>query len=186
MFWVAVTLECVIATVLLAALTRIITSWLFAFPLLLFEESAPHQALRISAKITAGHRKRLVLWIAGWAVSITAISAIGTGLVGLLGRALLQSTKSLSLLVFLVGVVLLMWTVVNFVVTLLSSTTFSVLLVNLYRTLVGENFCPPPHFEIPSSTGAVKLFNLSRRDLLRLSVTAVIAAGVVGVVPQRA
>ena len=101
-FWVAVTLECVIATVLLAALTRIITSWLFAFPLLLFEESAPHQALRISAKITAGHRKRLVLWIAGWAVSITAISAIGTGLVGLLGRALLQSTKSLSLLVFLV------------------------------------------------------------------------------------
>ncbi len=179
-FWVAVTLVCVIATVLLAALTRFITGWLFAFPLLLFEESAPHQTLRISAEIVAGHRKRLVLWIAAWAVSITALSAVGTGIVGVLGRALLKSTTSLSLLVFLVGAVLLMWTVVNFVVTLLSSTTFSVLLVNLYRTLVRENICPPPHFEIASSTGAVKLFNLSRRALIGFAATAVIAAGVVG------
>jgi len=181
-FWCAAGLGALIATALLAVLVRYVTSWFFAFPVLLFRQSDPHQTLRISAELAAGHRTKLGLWIAGWAVSTLALSTVGTGTVGLFGRLILQSTKSLPLLVFLVGLVLLIWTMVNIVITLLSSTTFSILLVNLYRTLVHENGCPVPRYEIADSAEARAPLNLSRRGFFGLAATAVIGAAFVGVV----
>ena len=67
-FKAALAIGAILAAALTALLLRLFTSWLFALPLILFEDVRPREALRQSAARAHGHRRTLLCWIAGWAL----------------------------------------------------------------------------------------------------------------------
>jgi len=181
-FWIAGALLGGIFSALVAAIGYLLSCWAFALPLLLFENVAPHEALRISRERTAGHRLAVALWVAGWFVATAILAAVGTGAVGLVGRLVVPlATGSLTTLVMTVGAMLVLWGGVNFAVTLLTTTAFSVLLVSLYRNLGrrgGPELTPLVAVDSPA-TGAV--FRLRRRTVLAGTAVAVLLAAIMGV-----
>lgn len=126
----------ILAASLTALLLRLLSSWLFALPLILFEDVEPRDALRQSAARAHGHRRRLLCWIAGWALGFALLSALATSIVGLVGRVLIPDvTSSLHSVVLAVGVIMLLWAMVSLAVNLLGTTTFAAILFSLYRNL---------------------------------------------------
>ncbi|QDU55600.1 glycerophosphodiester phosphodiesterase [Aeoliella mucimassa] len=130
----AVALAAICLTGMTVLLLRLACNWFLALPLVLFENIAPQQALQVSRERVAGHRRKLLFWIVAWLIATFALGGIASGLVGLLGRAITpDSSASLRLLAFTVGITLLLWTVVNLAVNLLSTISFSSLLYSFYH-----------------------------------------------------
>lgn len=139
-FWIAAGLGGGIGSVLVLALLRVLLPAVYALPLLLFEGTEPKETLRTSRERTTGHLRFLALWIVGWFGVMVILSAIGSGLVGLAGSVVLPIiSHSLWIAVIGVGLLLVLWSLVNLGVTLLGASTFAVLLVNLYRDVAGED-----------------------------------------------
>ena len=165
-FWVAVVIGGVVVAALVAVLLRLFTGWFFALPLVLFENVSPADALELSKQRAHGHRRTLLFWIVGWWGAMAVLSALATGIVGLLGRCVVpDSASSLRLLAATIGITLLLWTIVNLAINLLSTTTFAAMLFNLYRKLGGgERGCGA--LEIASSEEGKSGPALNRRRLI--------------------
>lgn len=138
-FLVAAGIGGVIVVTLLAVLLRLFTGWFFALPLVLFENVSPSSALGISRERANDHRRKLLLWIVGWAGASMVLSALATAAVVAFGRLLVpRATGSLGLLVLAIGVTIILWAGVSLAVNLLSTTTFAAILFNLYRQFGSE------------------------------------------------
>lgn len=182
-FWAAgALLGCVLgalAVVLLGLVARLI----FALPLLLFENIAPRDALRTSRQRSAGHSTRIVLWIVGWLLATTVLSATATGVVGLVGRLVVPlTTFSLKLLTATLGTVLLTWGIAHLVVTLITATTFAVLLANLYRKLGDPSDVGQVRLALPASAMKGTKFRLTRWRVLAGGVAAIVVSAAVGMI----
>jgi glycerophosphoryl diester phosphodiesterase len=185
-FRVAVGIGAVMAAALVVLLLRLFSSWFFALPLVLFEEVTPREALKVSAARAHGHRRTLIGWIIGWALVMAVLSALATGAVGLVGRLLTpESTESLHLLAVTIGVTLLLWSVVNLAVNLLSTTTFAAILFNLYRGLGRDNVAGTLPADSMADIADAKGFQITRKRLLAVGIIGiVIAVGVGGLALQ--
>lgn len=182
-FWVAAVLIGCVLSAMVVVLALMLVRWVFALPLLLFEDVATGAALRTSGRRTSGHRRTIMIWMVGWLVATMIASALATGAVGLVGRFIVPlATGSLTLLIATVGAMLLLLGAVNVILTLLNATTFSVLLVGLYRKLGGGGGARMPQLATEESIGTGAGFLLSRRTLLIESPIAVLLAALVGVV----
>ena len=180
-FWVAAGLAGTIGAVLVAVLLRVLLPAIYALPLLLFEGTEPKVTLRTSRQRTAGHLKSIAIWIVGWLVATTALSTIGSGLVGLLGNAVLPLVSgSVLLAIVAVGLMLILWGLVNLGVTLLGATTFAVLLANLYRDVAGQDRPPLQPVNQVKTEGSF-LLRLSRKTWLLAFGGALIVSAAVGV-----
>jgi glycerophosphoryl diester phosphodiesterase len=182
-FKVAVGIGVIIVSVLVVCLVRLFTSWFFALPLVLFEGAHPRDVLQRSAARARGHRRTLLCWIVGWALATAVLSMAGTVLVGVVGRAITpESSDSLRLLAFTVGVSLLFWAVVNLAVNLLSTAIFASILVTLYRELGrgGVDGAVPADFG--AGTSYERRFRMTPKRLLAGGIIGVILAIGVGVV----
>lgn len=167
-FWIAAGLGGAIGTVLVVALLRVLLPAVYALPLLLFEGTEPKQTLRTSRDRTTGHLRFLALWIVGWFAAMAVLSTVGSSLVGLAGSLVLPMiSHSLWIAIIGVGLLLILWSLVNLGVTLLGASTFAVLLVNLYRDVVGED---------RPALQPVTQVQTERSLLLRFSRTALLLA----------
>ena len=181
-FLVASALGGAIAAALVAALLRLTTSWFFALPLVLFEGVGSARALQVSRERATGHRRTLLLWIAGWVLVSTVISALATGLVILLGRLFVPfATNSLGLLAVAVGTTLVLWAGANLITNLLSTTVFAAMLFNLYRQLGNPGSIDPPRLNIVEETKDETGFLWTRPRLLGIAATGTILAIAIGV-----
>jgi glycerophosphoryl diester phosphodiesterase len=84
-----------------------------------------------------------------------------------------------------VGAVLVLWSGVNFVVTLLTATTFSVLLVNLYRKLGSRGSTELPRLVAEDSPRPRGALRLTRRTVLVAGTAAVVLAALTGIATVR-
>jgi glycerophosphoryl diester phosphodiesterase len=159
---------------LTALLLRFFTSWFFALPLVLFEDVQPRDALRLSTRRVQGHRLEVLLWIVGWFLATTLISAGMTAVVALIGRWIVPGpTGSLQVLALTVGVFLLLWTLTGLAVNLFSTTTFAVMLFRLYRQLG----CDDDRDQAPLALQEAA----SSRSELRVTRTRLLAGGAIGI-----
>ena len=184
-FWIAVALAGCIGTVLVVALLRVLLPAIYALPLLLFEGTEPKKTLATSRERTTGRLRFLAMWIVVWAVAFAALSVVGSSLVGLLGSLVLPAfSHSIWLALVGVGLLLILWSVVNLAVTLLGASTFAVLLVNLYRQMAGTDR-PALPCAGQTETGSFSLLGWSRLSVVLLSGGALVVAAVVGILALR-
>jgi glycerophosphoryl diester phosphodiesterase len=179
-FWIAAGLGGGIGAVLVLALLRVLLPAVYALPLLLFEGRESKETLRTSRDRTTGHLRFLALWILGWFAAMAALSTIGSSLVGLAGSFVLPMiSHSLWIAVIGVGLLLILWSLVNLGVTLLGASTFAVLLVNLYRDVAGEDR-PVLEPATQVSTEGSSVMRFSRRTLLLGFGGALVMSALVG------
>ena len=159
---------------LAAILLRLFTGWLFAIPLVLFEGVRPSEALRCSGQRTLGHRRTILCWIVGWLLATTVLTSIATSIVVAVGHLLVPDvTSSLRLLVVAVGITLLLWSIANLAVNLLSTTTFAVVLFDLYQRLGSSGLAD-------KSMGAA--IDSVDRAGFRITLVRLVGAAIAGVV----
>lgn len=165
--FVALGIGAIIALMMVAVLLRLFTAWAFALPMVLFENVKPGDALRLSRERATGQRRKLLLWILGWSVATVVISTAATSVIIWVGRFFVPlATGSLQFLVLAIGACVVVCSVVNLVVSLLSTTTFATLCFNLYR-----HFCRCGDFDaapmgMADSTEDNPGFQLTRTRLL--------------------
>lgn len=182
-FWTAAAIIGCLACVLVVVLVRLLAGWIFALPLLLFENVASAAALRTSRRRFAQHDRTILFWVVGWFLATSLVSAVAVGAVGIVGRLIVPlTTFSLPLLVATVGGVFVLWGLVNIIVTMVSATTFAVLLVVLYRRLGSEREIDLASLVPLQPQDYDFKFPLRRRYVLVVGVAAIAAAAVVGIV----
>jgi glycerophosphoryl diester phosphodiesterase len=181
-FWAAVSVAGVIVVSLLALLLRLHSGWFFALPLVLFEGVSPRRALRVSRERAAGHRRTVVLWILGWFLATTALSALVTaGVVWVGSQVVPRSASSLRLLTLVIGASLLLWSAIHLALNLLGTTTFAGVHFHLYRRFGSAGPVDPARLNLVGAAGEDAGFGLTRKRLLAGAVGGVVVAVAVGV-----
>jgi len=185
-FQIALGLGGVLVAGLAAVLLRLVTSWFFALPLLLFEHATPAKVLRESRQRATGHRCTLLLCLLGWFLATIVLSTLATSAVVFVGRLIVPGTTgSLGILVIAIGVTLIFWAVVNLVVNLLGATTFAAMLFGLYRHVGGGKDVDVASVDTVDVRQNAFGFALTRKRLLGAGVAGVVFAAAVGVVAVR-
>jgi len=182
-FIVAVSIGAVLGIFLTLLLLRFVASWILALPLVLFEKVPASKALHESSRRTAGSRSRIVFLFSIWVVAGLLASASATSLVIGLGRLIIpDTTSSLSLLVITLGIFLLIWTIVNLLIQMASSSLFAALWLNLYRE-IGCNGKPLDFPNTDSATSPAPRFGIqiTGRRLLAGSLLGLVAATFIGI-----
>ncbi|MBN2292313.1 MAG: glycerophosphodiester phosphodiesterase [Pirellulales bacterium] len=180
-FWVALTLAGITTLALLTVMLRLATGWLFALPLVLFENVSSVNALRTSSDRSRGHRLTLLFWIAAWGIATVVFSALASSIVLLVGRLLVPGAMgSLWLLVTAIGISLIIWSIVNLAVNLLASTTFATMLMNLYRELGSRENFDPSKLNFSEGGNRVARLRLTTPRLIAISIVATAVAVTAG------
>ena len=143
-FWVAVILAAAILATLVWLAIRTIARWSLAFPLLLFEGVPARGAIREAADRSRGHRARIVLLLAAWAVIALLISTISAVVIRLLARNLAPQLagSAFALIAFLAGLAIL-WAVVALVAGAINFSLFALLLVRIWMGAEPANAIDP-------------------------------------------
>ncbi len=135
-FWTAAAIMGGLALGLAALLLPRLAAWTYALPILLFEDVGPRAALRESASRARGHRWTLGLVFAGWLAAISLAGAVALGVVTAVGRWMVPRMEaSVAVLVVALGALVIVWFVVNLLITFLQVSSFAVLVVRLYEAL---------------------------------------------------
>jgi glycerophosphoryl diester phosphodiesterase len=171
----------VLLVVMAVLIIRRLLSWVFALPLLLFENAGPVRSLTTSVERTAGHKRVVGTTLIAWGVAATLLSAVPLAMIGTIGRwTVPKFAGSMFMLVIVMGAFLLLWGLLNLVVTLINAAMFALLTVRLY-----DGFGSSPDARLPSDAisegmatrGRVRF---SRKRVLVSLGAATILAGVVG------
>jgi glycerophosphoryl diester phosphodiesterase len=180
-FWLAVGIAVVTVAILAAVLLRMVSGWLYAVPLLLFEGVAPSQALAESSRRTAGHRWWIARWIVAWALFAAILSAVVTGPIGFLGRLLLPwFAESLTFLVPMLGLVTVLLSLANLAVNVVVTVAFGLLLVSLYRRKGDRGAAKFPISAADFEAGKRARLRFTKGRVVGAAVVAVAVAALVG------
>ncbi len=174
-FWIAVGIGGTLVIALAAIIIRMVAGWFFALPLVLFENASPKHALTESHNRSVGHRRTLVTWVAGWFVMTVLISSIASGTVTWIATLLIPSLSgTVATLILAVGIAIIFLALVNLLVSLLFTITFSVLVAHAYRTL-GK----PQNFD--ASKLKIVLSDVDQQGGLKITKTRLAVAGIIAV-----
>ena len=180
-FWLALGIAVLVVGVLLALLLRMVSGWLYAVPLLLFEGLAPSQVLAESSRRTAGHRWWIARWILAWVLFRLILSAIVTGPIGFLGRLLVpRFAENLTLLVPVLGSLTLLLGLANLTVSVLTTVMFGLLLVRLYRQRGDRGEASLPLTVADLEVGKKARLRLSKGRIVGGALVATVVGALVG------
>ena len=186
-FWTAGVLIALILLAMACVLLWFVIGWVLALPIVLFEKVTPADVLRVSRQRASGHRRTIAKWVVCWALANLAFGTLTTALVGVIGRLIVPTASdSLRLLVFTVGVVLVVWSVVVLINALVGATTFATMLANVYRTVADSEFATK--FDTPNGESAdtpLLPFKLTRKRLIYAASISACIASAVGFVTLR-
>ena len=166
--------------VMAALIIRRLLSWAFALPLMLFEGADPARSLTTSVERAKGHKRVVATVLVAWGVAATLLSAVPLMVVGTVGRwTVPRFSGSMVMLVIVMGGFLLLWGLLNLIVTLVNAAMFALLTVRLY-----DSFGSSPDAQLSSAVVTEKLAaghhrrTSVRRALAALSVAAVLAGAI--------
>jgi len=149
-------------------------SWVFCLPFLLINGLPPAQAMDTSRKAVNGKRLKIGAWLLSWLVFSLFVSALLTGLIGLIGTSLIPlAVDSFGILLIVLSVIALLSAVVNFVLTLFTNSILSLLILRLFQDLELDHAT-----QAAPGEGDPRRFHryLSWRKLAWASVAAVLLA----------
>jgi len=175
-FYQALIIAGLIAAVMAWLLLRLFISWVFALPFLLLNGLSPTQALAASRRAVKGHRLKIGVLLVIWMIVSVAISALITGLIGVLGTFLVpMAVKSIAVLLLVLSVVAIFSISMNFVLTLFSNSVLGLLILDLFKWLELDRGVTTK----PGIRRSLDLdFNLSRGRIAGVIVLAVVLAGI--------
>jgi glycerophosphoryl diester phosphodiesterase len=182
-FLVAAGVVAGLLAVMAVLIIRRLLSWAFALPLLLFEDTGPARSLKTSVERTKGHKRIVAATLVAWGAAATVLSAVPLAVVGTVGRwTVPRFAGSMVMLVIVMGGFVLLWGLLNLVVTLVNAAMFALLTVRLY-----DSFGSSPDAQLSIKAITEKLATSRRRRisikwaLAGLALAAVLA-GVVGII----
>jgi len=176
-FYLAAVLIGIIALALVVVLARLIVSWAYALPLVLFENAGGAEALKESRDLATGHRLTLAWWLIGWAVLSLLAATLVTAGVGVVARLLIPETsESITAVVLATGTAMVVTGLLNILVSFVTGAIFSVLIVNLWWDRAdshGEQLASQLEAE---PLGSAAAWRVPRKALLWGAVLAGVAA----------
>jgi len=135
-FWIAALLIGLIGIGFALLLARTIARWAFAWPLVVFEQVHPRQALGESAKRAAGSYGLILASLALWAVSAFVVTSTLTWLMRSIGLWVAPSVAgSLSLLLLFLSLWVLVASALLLAVNVVNFSLFALVLTRLYQRL---------------------------------------------------
>jgi glycerophosphoryl diester phosphodiesterase len=135
-FWIAASLIGLIGVGLALLLARTIARWAFAWPLVVFEQVHPRQALGESARRAAGSYGLILASLAMWAVSAFVLTSALTWLMRSIGLWVAPSVAgSLPLLLLFLSLWLLVASALLLAVNVVNFSLFALVLTRLYQRL---------------------------------------------------
>jgi glycerophosphoryl diester phosphodiesterase len=176
-FLVAVALVALLAFGLVVLLVWTIARWVFALPLVLFEDVRPMQALSESGQRSLGNRTLILIVLALWAVIALALAALAASLPEFIGRTLAPHfAGSLPVLLLSIAGLVLLWAGLGLAVAILNISLFSLLIVRLYLRIAQPR---EPQLRASAETAC---YNVSRRfsGLARAGLATVAMLGAIG------
>jgi glycerophosphoryl diester phosphodiesterase len=183
-FWGAVAIGAGIGIVCALLLIWLGLRWLFGSAILIVEGRGPLQALRASAELVRGVRKRLIKHLLIWAAAMLLLASVTGGAGWLLDRALIGiAGEHLSLLIPAIGIVMAAEFAFAQAVGFVAFGSFAVLSVELYFELNDEVIAAPP--DEPASTPKLAGWMLWSGVALLLVLAVVTSVGVVAQLEKR-
>lgn len=153
--------------------------WAWGLPLILFEGLGPREALSESTRRTTGQRRRIAGCLASWLLAMIVVSLIAAVVILLLGRVLVaQTVGTLWLLVLVLGGIVLLAGVANFLISLLGTVSFGLVLTELYVASPGTTVSG---VRLSAEGDRAALLRLNRRRLFWGVMAATVAAALIGV-----
>lgn len=118
---------------MLGVLIRKLLAWSFALPLVLFSNVSCAHAFGRSEELTQGHKQVLFFTLGIWALATAFLSMLVFGIIQFLGSTLVPLfLDSITWLVPVLGGLVTLWTLVNVLLTTVSSGSFATLLITVY------------------------------------------------------
>jgi glycerophosphoryl diester phosphodiesterase len=168
-----------IGAILIASLVVLVPrllSWTFALPIHLFEEPSPSRAIASSERRSRGIKRLVTIVLMSWVAGSVLLSSLALGSVGLLGRFLVPRVQSsIPLLIFVIGALALLWSLLNFVITWLQASSFALLTVRLYSGLESSEAATLPAATGRPHVGSGWIFS-AKTLVLGLGAASIVAA----------
>lgn len=181
-FQIAVGIAAVLGTGLAIVLLKLATNWFYALPLVIFEDTHPRKALRVSRDRVQGHRGTILKWIIMWLLATFVVSALATSAVTVIAQwSVPRAHGSLSFLLLVVGATMLAWIVINLAMNLVATTTFATLFYQLYADLGRPSDVSRFQLEAVDRADQSR-FMLTPRRLVIGAFVAVLVSGAIGVI----
>ncbi len=156
-------------------------SWAFALPLVLFEGMRPAAAMAASEERIRGHRWTIAFALVAWGVVASILSAVPLVLTQWLGEWILPKfSDSLNGTVWVMGGLLLIWAVVNLVVTLVNASMLALLVIRLYERLGAAADAQLSGIDLSERVAEGGGARMSTAMVLGLLAVAAVLAGFVG------
>lgn len=175
----AVVIAGVILVVLGAVLIRILVSWFYTLPLVLFGRESSKQAKLISEKATRGHRKSITIWLALWLFGTPLMNFVLNAPVSYLANWLVpQLSDQLPLLALVLGGSVLVGSVITFAVGFVSL----VLLAHQNIRMFSQSGLDPMTEQVDDKvTGNQRMFRIPMGEklLLVLGVLVMLLVGLI-------
>ena len=178
-FWIAAVMIGLLLLTMLLILFSKLLAWSMALPLVLFAGIVPAKSFARSERLTRGHKRQLLKTLAIWALLVFIFSTLVLGIVQLLGSWLAPKFfDSIDWLVPVLGGLVVIWMLGNFVVTFFAAGSLGYTLVGFY-----QQYCAT---EVRTDLGAMtreqptRGWRLSAPLLTLMLAAAVVSAVLVG------
>jgi glycerophosphoryl diester phosphodiesterase len=156
-------------------------SWSFALPSVLFEAMGPAEAMAASEERVHGHRWTIAFVLVAWGVVASILSAVPLALTQWLGEWILPKfSDSMNGTVWVMGGLLLIWAVVNLVVTLVNASMLALLVIRLYERLGAAADAQLSGVDVSERLAEGGGRRISTAMVLGLLALAAVLAGLVG------
>lgn len=147
-FWLAITIGFLLGLALVTILLHLFAGWIFALPILLFEDDSPKEAIRKSYTRAIGQRWRIVSALIGAMLIVLCLEAGGTSLTIGLGHLLIPPVvESMTTLTLTIGGLMVLWFGISLVINIFATTLFVSVVMALYFRSRPEN----PDSNVPTT-----------------------------------
>lgn len=165
--------------VMAVLIIRRLLGWAFALPLVLFERVSPAAALATSVERTGGHKLIAGTTLVAWGAMAAVLSAAPLAIIGTVGRWVVPKVAgSMTVLVIVMGGFLLVWGLLNLLVTLVNAAMFALLTVRLY-----DRFGSSPDAQLSETAISERLAAGGRRRIsMKWALAGLVAAAILAAV----
>ncbi len=125
-------------------LLRIVTSWVLALPIVLFEHESTRDAVAQSRRLAALHRGRIFALLAGWGAAAFAVSTSASWLVGRVGGWLFSLVEfNWIMVVVSLALVLVVASLTSIVIRFAADALLPLGIARLYRSVTADGALTP-------------------------------------------
>lgn len=156
-------------------------AWSFSLPLILFEGMSSSDAMAASAERVRGHRGTVALVLVAWGLAAAVLSALSFAMVrGLGGWLAPRFAGSIPALVLAMGVILLLWLLVNVITSLINAAMLALLTLRLYHRVGAAPEAQLSGVKIAAGLEVAESRRKPIRVALAVLAVAALVAGVLG------